>query len=82
MKYVARGWESKDVEAQQEAVFSERPVGVRLTIEQAARVRERGALSLTRTLLAKQISEATNTRYRDMLLRSLAEVDSKIEKLS
>jgi hypothetical protein len=78
---VARGWESKDVEAQKDALDTERPRGRRLTPDEAARARERESLEMSRKLLARQVEESGNERYREMLKRSLVELDAQIEKL-
>jgi hypothetical protein len=77
---MARGWESKSVEAQQEeaATQSAGDNKVRLTAEQAETRRKRDSLLLSRKDIEQKMATATNPRYREMLEAALAEVQARL----
>jgi hypothetical protein len=77
---MARGWESKSVEAQQQEAATQSADGnqVRLTPEQAETKRKRDSLLLSRKDLEQKIATATNPRYRQMLEAALAEVEARL----
>lgn len=80
---VARGWESKSVEAQQ-AEASEKP-GLRrppMTPAEAARQREVEGLRLSRQRIVQELSAQQNSRHRKMLEEALADLEQKIAKLA
>jgi len=79
---VARGWESKSVEAQQ-AEAGEKTVRHRmpLTAEEAARQRARGTLHLARRQVQQQLETSTNPRHRKLLQDALAELEKKLGSL-
>jgi hypothetical protein len=80
---MARGWESKSIEAQQEeAAGSKRPIEKPLTPEQRAKRREIEGLQLARKSVEQQIALATNPRHVRMLEESLAELDRQIAALN
>jgi len=76
---MARGWESKSVEQQQEERFEQggaaHPV---VSAEQRERNRRREGLALSRSRLTQELEAATNHRHRQMLIQSLAEVDRQL----
>jgi len=76
---VARGWESKSVEQQQEEATSE-PARKRelLTPEQVERRRRRATLELSRKRILHELDAATNPRHREMLAAALADLDAQI----
>ena len=80
---MARGWESKSVEAQQAEVVEEskKAHARRLSPEEAARTREKENLELARRGVLRQIEAAVDERYRKMLEQSLAALDEKLAKL-
>lgn len=79
---MARGWESKSVEAQQsEAAEKSRTPRAKLTPEQAAHSREKEGLHLARQRLLQQIDASADPRYKHVLELSLAELDERIRKL-
>ena len=75
---MARGWGSKDVESQQDALDGDRPAGPRLNEAQVAAARRRESLQLSRTRLLHQMSESSNQRYLEILRRSLAEIEAQL----
>jgi hypothetical protein len=79
---MARGWESKSVEAQQ-AEANEKPAqsGPRLTVEAAARERERETLRLSRQRVLQQLERALNPRHRLLLQAELADLDQKLASI-
>jgi hypothetical protein len=79
---MARGWESKSVEAQQ-ADANERPSEprVRLSPEQAARQREKEGLRLSRQRIVQQLAASQNPRHRIILEEALAELDQKLSRM-
>jgi len=80
---VARGWESKAVEAQMEESIGVKPVRKRiLTPEDLQRERKHADLMLSRNHVAEQLKQSTNERYSEILRRALAELDEQIAKLA
>lgn len=80
---MARGWESKSVENQIDS--AERESSSKHSsnaAEKLATDRERSLLQLSRTQVQQQLENAQNERYRDQLIRALADLDSKLEKLA
>lgn len=78
---MARGWESKSVEAQQ-AEASDKSAKPRppMSAEEAARFREKENLRLSRQRVLQQLEASTNPRHRQMLEDSLADLDEKLNK--
>ena len=80
---MARGWESKSVEAQQEAADEKssrkRPP---LSPDEAARLREKESLQLSRQRVLQQLQVSQNPRHRQLLEASLADLDEKLARLS
>jgi len=79
---MARGWESKSVEQQQDAM-SERskPARPALSPEQRERDRKRQGLLLSRSHLSRQLEVAPNPRHRQMLTDAIAELDRQLSSL-
>ena len=77
---MARGWESKSVEAQIESFETHRrPAGKPLpTQEQVESEREKGNLVLTRKRVVQDLADCHNPRYRKILEESLAYLDTKL----
>jgi hypothetical protein len=76
---MARGWESKSVEQQQEERLEPRrdarPV---VSAEQQERNRKREGLALSRKRLTQQLEAASNPRHRHMLAEALADLDRQL----
>jgi hypothetical protein len=77
---VARGWESKSVEAQQ-AEASEKPSRRRvpMSVEEAARWREKESLRLSRQRVLEQLQASQNPRHRKLLEETLAGLEEKLK---
>jgi len=77
---MARGWESKSVEQQQEAATSDAGRSkARLTAEEIAAEQKRETLRLSRRRILQQLEVATNPRHREMLDAALAELDATLD---
>ena len=79
---VARGFESKAVEAQQEAAQERRPMGPPVDRNDAARRAERATLTLARTRAAADLKGASATAHRSMLEQAIADLDRRIADLT
>jgi hypothetical protein len=79
---VARGWESKSVEAQQaEAADKAAKTRTKMTVLEAAIFREKENLRLSRQRVLKQLEGSSDPRHRKLLDDSLADLDEKLSKL-
>lgn len=79
---MARGWESKSVEQQQEALtaVSKGPVKAR-SPQQIAILQRRESLELARRSVLSQIESASSPRHRELLEKGLAELDRQLAEL-
>jgi hypothetical protein len=75
---MARGWESKSVEQQQDEVASQRQAGEVLTPEQIAERQRRKGIELSRQRIFEQLKVATHPRHREMLEAALADLEKKL----
>jgi hypothetical protein len=78
---MARGWESKSVEAQQ-AEASDKSTKHRpaMGTEEAARWREKENLRLSRQRVLQQLEASQNPRHREQLAEALADLDEKLKR--
>ncbi|HTW30509.1 MAG TPA: hypothetical protein VMD76_02460 [Candidatus Sulfotelmatobacter sp.] len=78
---MARGWESKSVEAQQAEVLEHSSTPrTRLTAADAVRSRERENLRLSRQSVLHQLEAAQDERRRKLLAVALADLDQKLSR--
>jgi len=77
---MARGWESKSVEAQidmaevrRSAVLAKVPDPMKLEL-----IRKKETTLLSRTRVVRELSNAQNPRYRAVLNKALAELDAQL----
>ena len=76
---MARGWESKSVEQQQEELSEQRKTSrAPISPDEQQRNRKREGLLLSRGRLTQQLQAATNPRHRQMLEQAIAELDSQL----
>ena len=75
---VARGWESKSVEQQQDEAASTKERHELLTPEQIAHRQRRQGLELSRQRILQQLQVVCNPRHRQMLQRALAELEERL----
>ena len=77
---MARGWESKSVEQQQEeATSSTQQRGKPLTPEQIVEQQKRQGLELSRHRILQQLEVASNQQHRAMLEAALADLDAQLK---
>jgi hypothetical protein len=76
---MARGWESKSVEQQQEEMSEQRKtVHAPVSPDEQQRNRKREGLLLSRKRLTQQLQAAGNARHRQMLEQAIAELDRQL----
>jgi len=76
---MARGWESKSVEQQQEAMSERKePAGARLSPAEQQRNRKHQGLLLSRQSLLQQLQVASSPPRRQMLKQAIAELDRQL----
>jgi hypothetical protein len=80
---MARGWESKSVEAQIEESYSAKPMKANLMLdsEQTQNRIKKADLLLSRRRVLQQLALSTNERFSELLKRTLADLDSQIAGL-
>ena len=76
---MARGWESKSVEAQMEEAATSSPNKPRLTPQQMEAKQKRETLLLTKKKLAGDLERSSNPRHQEMLRQALAEVERQLQ---
>jgi len=76
---MARGWESKSVEQQQEEMSErQKTVGAPISPDEQQRNRKRERLLLSRKRLTQQLQAAYNPRHRQMLEQAITELDRQL----
>ena len=79
---MARGWESKSVEQQQEEMSEQRKAArAPISFDEQQRNRKRESLLLSRKRLTQQLQTAGNPRHRQMLEQAIAELDRQLSSL-
>jgi hypothetical protein len=78
---MARGWESKNIESQQEEAERQRSRGPALSAEEQARRARRGQLELARTRAAADLERATAPAHRSMLEQAIRALDEQLRGL-
>jgi hypothetical protein len=84
---MARGWESKSVEAQIDMAAAANGSAVatarakELTQEALDRIRRREGLSLSRTRVVREMEAAQNPRYKAVLGKALADLEAQLKIL-
>jgi hypothetical protein len=79
---MARGWESKSIESQQEEAARDRIVKPALTPEQRAAEERRRTLQLARTRAADDLARATAPHHRRLLEQTLTAIDEQLARLT
>ena len=81
---MARGWESKSVEAQIDMAEANRSAVPRkdLTPEQLDLIRRRETVLLSRTRVTRELASAQNPRYRAILNKALADLDAQLSTIT
>jgi hypothetical protein len=78
---MARGWESKSVEAQQEEAIRAAAKGPGPTADELARAERQRTLELMRKRAVDDLNRATAPAHRQMLERAIAALDEQLTKL-
>ena len=80
---MARGWESKSVESQIEAAEAQvrPPLDDQISAEQLELLRRRETLNLSRTRVLRELETSQNPRYRNLLEKALADLNSELRRL-
>jgi hypothetical protein len=78
---MARGFESKMVEFQQEEAARGRSKAVALSPDEQARASRRRSLELARTRAAADLARATAPAHRQMLEQAIAALDEQLRTL-
>jgi len=78
---MARGWESKSVEAQQAEAGdqSNQKRSKKMSPAEAAVLREKESLRLSRQRVVQQLQVSQNPRHRAGLEQALADLDAKLK---
>jgi hypothetical protein len=75
---MARGWESKAVESQQEAAAAKQSEVVSFDPEEARRRADRAILLLARTRALSDLQQACAPAHRAMLEQAIADLDRRL----
>jgi hypothetical protein len=75
---MARGWESKSIEAQQEEAGRPRTRRPALTPDEVARGERQRTLELVRANLTADLSRATAAAHRHMLEQAITAIDAQL----
>jgi hypothetical protein len=75
---MARGWESKSVESQQEAAAAKPSQAAAFSPEEARRRADRAPLLLARTRALADLQQACAPAYRAMLEQAIADLDRRL----
>lgn len=78
---MARGWESKSIEAQQEEAARTRPKVRALSADERQRAERRRTLELARTRAADDLSRASATAHRTLLEQTIAAIDDQLRAI-
>ena len=78
---MARGWESKAVEAQQDAAQERRPRTQPASADEIRIRAERGTLTLARTRALSDLQHACAPAHRSMLEQAIADLDRRLKAL-
>jgi hypothetical protein len=78
---MARGWESKSIESQQEDAQAARAPKPELSAEQRDRMQRRASLQLALTRAQTELQAACQPAYRDMLQMKLETLRQQLAEL-
>jgi hypothetical protein len=79
---MARGWESKAVEEQQNAAAESRRASPAISADEAARRSRRATLMLARSRALADLQRACAPAHRAMLEQAIADLDTEIAALN
>ena len=76
---MARGWESKGIESQQEEAARSHTPRPALTPEQRLQEQRRRSIELTRARTVADLASATAPHHREMLERAIEALDEQLK---
>ncbi|HUF24873.1 MAG TPA: hypothetical protein VMN81_12145 [Vicinamibacterales bacterium] len=76
---MARGWESKNIESQQEEALSAREVKTALSAEEHARLEQRTAIELALAAKRSELAHATSDAHRAYLTRAINDLQRALD---
>ena len=79
---MARGWESKSVEAQMEEAAASSTAKPHLSPEQIEARQKRETLILTKKKLEADVERSSSERHKQMLRQAIAEVEKQLKAAS
>jgi hypothetical protein len=81
---MARGWESKSVEAQIDMAEAHRTAKPRMapTAQSLEVIRKKETILLSRTRVVRELDNAQNPRYRAVLTKALADLDAQLTSIA
>ena len=81
---MARGWESKSVEAQIESFESNRSAEIKDSVSSTHTelLRKKEGLRLARARVLRDLETVQNSRYREILNAALADLDRKLAEFA
>jgi len=80
--FMARGWESKSIEAQQDEAAAKTTSGKpRLTREATARLREEENLRLSLRSVLQHLERTQDARHRTLLERAVADLEHRLRAI-
>ncbi|MEI9977291.1 MAG: hypothetical protein WDO73_37710 [Ignavibacteriota bacterium] len=81
---MARGWESKSVEAQIDMAEAHRPTKINIapSAESLELIRKKETILLSRTRVVRELDNAQNPRYKAVLAKALADLDAQLTSIA
>jgi hypothetical protein len=81
---MARGWESKSVEAQIDMAETRKSSAKpkKMSTSDLERIRKRETLLLSRTRVKRELDSAQNPRYKGMLNKALEDLEAQLAKVA
>ena len=76
---MARGWESKNIESQQEEALSAREVKPALSPEERARLEQRQSVELALAAKRSELAHATSDAHRAYLTRAINDLQRALD---
>jgi hypothetical protein len=81
---MARGWESKSVEAQIDMAEAHRlnKTHIAPSFESLEVIRKKETILLSRTRVVRELDNAQNPRYKAVLTKALADLDAQLTSIA
>ena len=79
--FVARGWESKNIEAQQAEREQDTKAATPVSLEESQRLARRRTLELTRARALADLAAAKSPQHREMLESAVRALDEQLREI-